>query len=107
MLVRQSAGRKEVTVSLRFISGVSNGGTGREDDKVLSLTYRGLNDSQCISYIIHSEMPCQEQFQSTRNAMSVDSGAANRLKEAHRGGGEADWVKGERKGHESQVLGAL
>lgn len=82
MLVRQSAARKEVTVLLRFISGVSNGGTGREDDKVLSLTYRGLNDNQCISCIIHSDMPRQERFQSTQNAMSVDSGVANRLKEA-------------------------
>lgn len=85
MLVRQSAGRWEVTVLWRFISRVSNSGTGRGDDKVLSLTYRGLNGSQCISCIIHSDTPCQEQFQSTQNAMSVDSGAANRHVEKHRG----------------------
>ncbi len=56
------------------------------------------------SCIIHSEMPCQEQFPSTENAMIVDSRAANRLTEGHRGGGEADWGRQERNGQESQVL---
>lgn len=104
MLVRQSAGRWEVTVLWRFISRVSNSGTGREDDKVLSLTYRGLNDSQCISCIIHSDMPCQEQFQSTQNATSVDSGAANRQVEKHRGRWRG-WL-GERGERGSWVTGA-
>lgn len=35
--------------------------------------------------------------------MSVDSGAANRVAEENRGDGEADRVRGVRRGHESQV----
>lgn len=53
-----------------------------------------------ISCIIHSATPCQEQFLST---MSVNSGAANRLTEEYRRGGEADCGSGERQGQVSRV----
>lgn len=50
--------------------------------------------ANATSCIIHSEMPCQEQFQSAKNATGVNSGDANRLAEERQGVGEAVWVGG-------------
>lgn len=63
------------------LEGVSNGGTGREDGKVLSPTYRGLNGSywHLMHYSIWDAMP--GAISKHREGHECRQWAANRLTE--------------------------